>query len=229
MSTSVAPEDLGRLNLLAELEPAVWAELAGHAHRRAMARGEVLFRAGDPLRAVYGVLSGHVQLSRLASDGSEKVVEIIGPGETFAEAVLFFQREEYPVEARGLEAGELLALDAAGLDQLLDAHPRLMRQLLGSLSRRLHGLVQDVEALALQNATSRVVGFLLARAGPEGRGEAVVQLPAKKAAVASRLGVQPETFSRVLGRLRQRGLIAVEGDCIRVLDPEALRDSADPG
>jgi CRP-like cAMP-binding protein len=226
MSEPVRSEEVGGLGLFTDLDPAVLTELAGCAHRRPMTRGEVLFQAGDPLQAIYGVRSGHVQLSRLAADGSEKVVEIIGPGETFAEAVLFMQREEYPVDARALEGGELLSLEAGCLNRLLDGHPSLARQLLGSLSRRLHSLVQDVESLALQDATSRVVGFLLAR-GEGAPEEFAVQLPAKKAAVASRLGVQPETFSRVLGRLRQGGVIAVEGDRIRVLDPEALRASAE--
>lgn len=226
MSEAVSAEEIAGLSLFADLDSEARAAVAACSQRRPVARGEVLFQAGDALRAVYGLVSGHIQLSRLAADGSEKVVEIIGPGETFAEAVLFLQREEYPVDARALQASELLAVDAGGLNRLLDGHPPLTRQLLGSLSRRLHSLVQDVASLTLQDATSRVVGFLLARGEAGDAGGFAVQLPAKKAAVASRLGVQPETFSRVLGRLRQRGVIAVSGERIEVLDPEALRATA---
>jgi CRP-like cAMP-binding protein len=220
---------MARLALFAELGEGVRRELAAHARRRHLGRGEVLFRAGEPLQAIYGVFQGHMQLSRVAGDGSEKVVEIIGPGETFAEAVLFMQREAYPVDARALEDCELLGVEAAAINRLLDERPGLARQLLGSLSRRLHNLVQDVESLALLDATGRVVGFLLARGGPQAQADEPfsVELPAKKAAVASRLGVQPETFSRVLARLRQEGVITVAGDRIDVLAPERLRASAD--
>ncbi|HKJ88591.1 MAG TPA: helix-turn-helix domain-containing protein [Gammaproteobacteria bacterium] len=35
--------------------------------------------------------------------------------------------------------------------------------------------------------------------------------------------MQPETFSRVLARLREAGAIEVEGDRIRIRDPRRLR------
>ncbi|MFA9459610.1 Crp/Fnr family transcriptional regulator [Thiohalorhabdus sp. Cl-TMA] len=218
---SEAMEQLGRAPLFRNLGEDVLAEIAGFTHSRSLDRGEPLFQAGDPFRSFFVVNSGHIQLSRLASTGHEKVVEIIGPGETFAEAVLFMDGKKYPVDARALEATELLEIGAEGFNHLLDSRPGLTRNLLGALSKRLHQLVQDVAALTLEDATGRVVGYLLAQA--EGAG-GEVHLPAKKAAIASRLGIQPETFSRVLGRLREAGAIEVEGDRIRIRDSERLQE-----
>ncbi|HKJ72217.1 MAG TPA: Crp/Fnr family transcriptional regulator, partial [Gammaproteobacteria bacterium] len=205
-----------------DLEDAVLEEVAGLARGRELARGEPLFRAGDPFHAFFVLDDGHIQLSRLAPSGHEKVVEIIGPGETFAEAVLFMAGGKYPVDARALEASRLLAIDAEGFNRLLDTRQGLARNLLGAMSKRLHRLVQDVAALTLEDATGRVVGYLLAQLDADPASGAEIHLPAKKAAIASRLGIQPETFSRVLGRLREGGAIEVAGDTVRILDPERL-------
>ena len=55
-------------------------------------------------------------------------------------------------------------------------------------------------------------------------GAYVLTLPTSKAVVASRLNVTPEHFSRILHDLSERGLIAVEGREIRIVDSAKLRD-----
>ena len=223
-ATSLAAQ-LRAAPLFRDLDGALLAEVADIARPRQLARDALLFRAGEPFRGFFVLLAGHVQLARLAPSGHEKVVEIIGPGETFAEAVLFLDGGSYPVDARALEDSRLLEIGAAGFNRLLDERPGLARNLLGAMSKRLHRLVQDVAALSLEDATGRVVGYLLAQAGAEEAG-AEVRLPAKKAAIASRLGIQPETFSRVLGRLREDGAIEVAGETIRIRDPRRLHRNA---
>ncbi|MDT4862127.1 transcriptional activator FtrB [compost metagenome] len=53
-----------------------------------------------------------------------------------------------------------------------------------------------------------------------GNGEIRFNVP--KRLIASRLGIQPETFSRILHRLMDAGLIAMERRQIRVLDTPSL-------
>lgn len=208
--------------LFRDLDGETLAEIAECTQWRRLERDELLFQAGDTFQGFFLVVAGHIQLSRLAPSGHEKVVEIIGPDETFAEAVLFMEGRRYPVDARALEASHLLAIDAECFNRLLDSRRGLARNLLGALSKRLHRLVQDVAALTLEDASGRVVGYLLGQV-PEGEeAGAEIHLPAKKAAIASRLGIQPETFSRVLSRLRETGALEVEGDTIRILEPEKL-------
>lgn len=208
--------------LFRDLDHETLGAIAECAHARQVDRGELLFQAGDAFHGFFLLVEGHIQLSRLAPSGHEKVVEIIGPHETFAEAVLFMEGRKYPVDARALETSHLLEIGADCFNRLLDARRGLARNLLGALSKRLHQLVQDVAALTLEDASGRVVGYLLGQV-PEGEEvDAEIHLPAKKAAIASRLGVQPETFSRVLSRLRESGAIEVEGDTIRIRKPEKL-------
>ncbi|MEF8792895.1 Crp/Fnr family transcriptional regulator [Thiohalorhabdus sp.] len=215
-------EQLRAAALFQNLDTETLAAIAECAQYRQVERDKLLFQAGDAFQSFFLVVDGHIQLSRLAPSGHEKVVEIIGPEETFAEAVLFMEGRRYPVDARALEAAQLLAIDADCFNRLLDARRGLARNLLGALSKRLHRLVQDVAALTLEDASGRVVGYLLGQI-PEGEeADAEIHLPAKKAAIASRLGIQPETFSRILSRLRETGAIEVAGDTIRILEPDKL-------
>jgi CRP-like cAMP-binding protein len=112
------------------------------------------------------------------------------------------------------------------LDELA-RDPLFARRMLSGLSRRLHGLVRDVEAYTLRSGAERVIGYLLAEMPePAGEGGAVeVNLTPGKSVIASRLNMTPEHFSRILHELAESGLIEVSGRTVRVLDLERLRGS----
>jgi len=81
----------------------------------------------------------------------------------------------------------------------LERDPAFARKMLAGLSRRLHGLINDVEAYSLQSGTQRVIGYLLRQDAEAANGPASykVTLPTSKAVVASRLNLTPEHFSRI--------------------------------
>ena len=93
------------------------------------------------------------------------------------------------------------------------------------LSRRLHGLVHDVQAYALQSGVQRVIGYLLRDQETHdaaGGGAVTVSLPVSKATIASRLSLTPEYFSRVLHELEAAQLIEVDRRDILILDVQRL-------
>jgi CRP-like cAMP-binding protein len=107
----------------------------------------------------------------------------------------------------------------------LERDPRFARKMLAGLSRRLHGLIADVESYSLQSGTQRVIGYLLRQ--DEERAETLtsyaIKLPTSKAVVASRLNLTPEHFSRILHELADAGLISIEGRDLNILDVNRLR------
>jgi CRP-like cAMP-binding protein len=187
-------------------------------------RGRPLFERGDPCVGFHIVVYGQVKLVIPAGEGAEKVVEILGPGRSFGEAVMFADRP-YLVTAVALEDSLLLHVAKDALEAEIERDPRLARRLIAGLSMRLHMLVKDVESLALQPAQERVIGYLARLQGSAAGGR--VTLPAQKSLVASRLSLTPEYFSRILHGLAARGLIRVEGRHIHILD--AARLFARPG
>ena len=216
---------LANLPLFRELPPAEIERLATGTTEVHVPRGTVLFGRGDPCTGFHLVVYGRVKLSVTSPAGSEKVVEIINPGFSFGEAVMFMERP-YFVTAQTLADSMLLHVGRDVVFDGLARDPTLARRMLAGISRRLHGLVSDVESYTLKSGTQRVVGYLL-RNDSEAAGESEdarrVALPVAKAVLASRLNLTPEHFSRILHELAEQGLIDIDGRNIEIRDLERLR------
>ncbi|GGY25273.1 Crp/Fnr family transcriptional regulator [Paludibacterium paludis] len=196
--------------------------LVSHTHEVRGAKGQMIFQRGDPCEGLFVVVYGRVKLAIPSQQGAEKVVEIIHPGQSFAEAVMFLGRP-YPVFAQFLEDGMLLKIRAEGILGAIDSDTGFARSLLAGLSLRLHGMLRDVERYSLENAQQRVIGYLLQYVGDTpGELGAVVELDIHKNLIASRLNLTPETFSRVLQQLGKAGLLRVEGKTITIPNTAAL-------
>ena len=110
--------------------------LLSEAQQRHAATSSLLLQQGQPAERFFLVLSGRVKLFRISADGQEKVVEIIHPGQTFAEAVMFMQRSEYPVCAETLETVQLVSFPNRLMLTLLQENPQACLHLLGHMSMR---------------------------------------------------------------------------------------------
>ncbi len=217
-------EFLRNLPLFRDLSADEVERIAASTSQVRMATGSILFRKGDPCAGFHVIVYGQVKLAFGASDGSEKVVEILGPGQSFGEAVMFLDKP-YVVFAETLADSLLLHVGKAVIFQELEHNQDLARRMLGGLAQRLHRIVGDLEAYSLKSGTQRVVGYLLRDvvAGHTGR-TVEVTLPATKSVIASRLSITREHFSRILHELSDVGLIKVSGRNIRFLDVARLRD-----
>lgn len=213
--------------LFQEVDDASVGALASSCRWSSLARGEVLFHRGDESLGFFVVASGSVKLSVTAPDGRERVIEVIAPGQSFAEATIFTPRP-YPVTASALEPVHLLSVPAAPVLERIERDPVLARQMLSGLSMRLHSLVRDIAATSLETAAGRLIGYLLAEAREVGdeSGAYVVDLRVSKQLLASRLGLRPETLSRALSKLSADDLVVVSGQRVTVPDLAALRSHA---
>ena len=211
--------ELRRHHLFARLPEASLQEVCASANLKRLPVGAALFHQGDKADRFYFLFSGQVKLHRVVSDGQEKLVEIIRPGDSFAEALLFTGAPNYPVSATALKASLVASLHGAHYRRMLEEHPSICLDILATLSIRLHQRLNEIDTLTLANASHRVVRFLYqSQEGESG----VVTLDVPKRLIASKLGIQPETFSRILHRMIDAGLIAMERRVIRVLDRPSL-------
>ena len=187
-------------------------------------RGLTLFHKGDECHGFHIVVYGQVKLGFTSSSGADKVVEIIGPGMTFGEAVMFLDKP-HVVYAQAIADSMLLFVSKQSVFDELDRDPGFARKMLGGLSRRLHSLVSDVEAYSMCSGAQRVIGYFLRDDDPEASHapSLEVSLPTSKNIIASRLNLTPQHFSRILHELTEAGLIEVDGRTIRILDVDRLR------
>jgi CRP-like cAMP-binding protein len=215
---------VANLPLFKELSPAEIERIVAGTIELHVPRGEILFNRGDPCVGFHLVIYGQVKLSFVTPQGSEKVVEIVGPGMSFGEALMFMERP-YIVMAQALADSLLLHVSKQVVFEELEKNPGFARRMLAGVSRRLHGIISDVESYSLHSGTQRVIGYLLRQDGdPTGAAERYrVTLPTSKSIVASRLNLTPEHFSRILHELASAGLVTVEGRDVVIEDAARLR------
>ncbi|MBF7728673.1 Crp/Fnr family transcriptional regulator [Pseudomonas sp. N040] len=211
-------------HLFARLPEPAFQEVCSLANLRRLEVADCLFHQGDPAERFYLLLDGQMKLIRTLPEGQEKLVEVIQPGQSFAEALLFSGARCYPVTASALRGSSLLSIDGAHYRHLLEEQPKICLDLLASFSIRLHQRLNEIDTLTLANASRRVVRYL-SQAPQDANGE--IQLGVSKRLIASQLGIQPETFSRILHRLIDAGLIAMQQRSIQILDRPSLAGYCD--
>jgi CRP-like cAMP-binding protein len=220
------PRYLSVLPLFNDLKPVELKQVAEGCVLRRLSRGDMVFRMGEPCNEFHVVVTGQVKLFVLSPAGQEKVLELIGPGQSFGEAIMFTDRP-YILGAQSLADTLLLTVSKQAVLAEIERDHRFALRMLAGLSRRLHGLVHDVEAYSLHSGLQRVIGFLLRDQALEDcdAGEVrTVSLPVSKATIASRLSLTPEYFSRVLHELEANGLIEIDRRDIRILDAQRLSE-----
>jgi CRP-like cAMP-binding protein len=218
------PALLVRLPLFQELTPAQIAHLAAHTRSKRLPKGEMLFQRGDIAHGFYFIVFGQVKLAFPSSSGNEKVVEILGPRQSFGEAAVFAQRP-YPVFAQALADTLLLYVPRDALFELLETDNSFARNMLSGLAMRLHSLILDVESYSLRSSAQRVIGYLLQHCPNEHcEGSIEITLPTSKQVIASRLNLTPETLSRILHDLAEARLIEMQGKHIKIGDLKRLRE-----
>ena len=213
---------LANLAIFSEMSAAELDRIAAATVPQYFDKGQSIVQCGDPCTGLHVVVYGQVKLAFTSPQGVEKVVEIIRPGQSFGEALMFLD-SPYIVFAQAL--ADSMLLHVAKHAVLNELGPNgFGRRMIAGLAQRLHGLVRDVEAYSLRSGQERVIGYLLAEL-PEGAasGPAEIHLTPGKSVLASRLNMTPEHFSRILHDLAASGLIAVDGRTVRIRDLESLR------
>ncbi len=217
----IAPKTfLAQLPLFDAMGPDELDRIAVGTTELQVPRGGRIFQRGDPCNGFHVVLYGQVKLAFTSAQGSEKVLELIGPRHSFGEAVMFLNKP-YFVSAQALADTMLLHVSKATVMAELAHDPALACKMLAGLSRRMHGLICDLESVCLQSGVQRVIGFLLKDEAAHNGGN--FRLDVSKSIVASRLNLTPEHFSRILSDLGAQDMIKVVGRQVTILDAERLR------
>ncbi len=217
--TTADLELLGRMPLFSGLAPEALRGLLIESTVRRFPRNTMLFLQGDPADRFYVIFEGWVKLFRDTVDGQESVIAVFTRGESFAEAAVFEERV-FPVSSAVVEDARLLVIPAAPFLRQVRRNGDLALRIMASMSVHLRQLVRHIEQLTARSSTERLAGFLCALSGAEA-GPARVHLPFDKALIAARLGMQPETFSRSLAKLRSLG-VETHGSEVEIADVKVL-------
>jgi cAMP-binding proteins - catabolite gene activator and regulatory subunit of cAMP-dependent protein kinases len=198
-------------HLFAGLNPVQLQRLFATAHIDDAEAGLVLFNRGQPAKNFFIVVEGQVNLVLYSKAGEEKIVDILGPGQSFAEAVMFMSGQAYPVSAVAAAPSRIARFSSADYISILRESPETCLRMLGHLSQRLHMRIREIEYLTLESATHRLIRMIESRMPPDADGPCEIQLHETRQEIASHLSMKPETLSRILRHLSDTGALVVQG------------------
>ena len=128
-----------------------------------------------------------------------------------SETVAFLREHRYPVSAEILEDALVCPIPIREYVGILSSNPDACLRLLGDVSRHLHARIREIERLTMQNARSRLIGYLLDQlVEPSSTEPAQVHLSLPRHVIASQLSMTPETLSRLLRHLADEGLLEID-------------------
>lgn len=223
-----APSDamvrMASVPLFAGLPDDQMARLVDAALTQNFGRGQTLFLEGSRASGFYVILSGKIKIFKLSLEGKEQILHIFGGGEFFGE-VPVFAGGRFPAHAEALEASRVLFFPREAFVELIRREPSLALNMLGILCQRLRMFTRLIEDLSLKEVPGRLAAHIL-YLSERIEGRDVLELDTTKGQLASLLGTIPETLSRILTKMREQGIIDVEGRRIVVLSREALENLA---
>jgi CRP-like cAMP-binding protein len=150
------------------------------------------------------------------------VVRLLGPGENFGLASTLLDRP-CPLHLVALSNSLVATIPPVPLLHLMEQDIGFARSVARALAERVLQLIGELEASLQQSGLQRLACYLDSLAEPNGRpGSWIARLPTTKTTIAARLGIKKETLSRMLRELASRGLIAVSGPQVDLLDRAGL-------
>jgi CRP-like cAMP-binding protein len=217
---------LRRCQLFDGLCDARLADVAALTRERHYLRNEYVFHKRDRPAGLYVVVTGRIKESCQSFDGSERILDVRMPCQTFGDAALLLDAP-YPYFCVALVKTHVLLVERRGVLALLESEPGFAARMLGMLSYRMHNTLKDIEAYSLKTPLQRLAGFLIGLQADSDAGDAApVALPYAKGVIASRLGMTAEALSRALRDLAEVGIIDVRGNRVMVMNGARLQELA---
>jgi CRP/FNR family transcriptional regulator len=192
--------------------------------RRAVPRGETLFRTGDAFQSLYAVRTGFFKTCVSSEDGRDQVTGFQMAGELLG--LDGISNDRHSCDAVALEDSQVCVIPYSQLEELSRDFSELQRQFHKIMSREIvrdHGVML---LLGSMRAEERLAAFLLnltQRLQARGFSGSALVLRMTREEIGSYLGLKLETVSRTFSKFQDDGMLEVKQRQIKIFDPEALR------
>ena len=190
--------------------------------RQVAARGESLLRRAVASPWVSYVESGRVALGVMEGNAMEHQLGVV-EGPCWLEATSALLNLPDAVDAVAETEVCLRRVPLAQFQRSLSAMPQPAQVILHDVALAHRQQTELAVSRVAKDAEARCAEWLLHHIEPGSNGEKVVILQQHKRSLAAQLGIAPETLSRILRHLRERGLISGSGRRLSLLDPDRLR------
>jgi CRP/FNR family transcriptional regulator len=191
-------------------------------------RGQTLFHAGDPAQSMHVIRAGRVRVFTTWRDGDEQVLRLLGPGEILGYRPIL-AGETYNASAEAVVDSQICIVPAGTVREMLRQDPDLAMRMLEKLARELRlseELMMDLVHRPVGQRIARLLLSLLETGAAPLPEREISSSEMTRQDMARMVGTTPETMSRTLRRLAQRGVLTVTRDCVSVRDLDRLRRAA---
>lgn len=198
--------------------------LAAIAHPKDYARGDIVFREGEPSEFFSTIVTGRVKVFKMTPAGKDVILEIFGPGDPFG-AVAVYEGRPFPATAEALEDTTCLLIPRQDFFTLLERHPSLVRGLLLGLTHRLVELTNRMAELTggrVEPRFARLFVKMAADMGVEQPGAIRIPMALSRQELADLTGTTIETAIRIMSRWGKQDIVRTEKDGFLILDHRAL-------
>ncbi|WP_320663329.1 global nitrogen regulator NtcA [Prochlorococcus sp. MIT 1223] len=189
-------------------------------------RSKTIFFPGDPAERVYLIKRGAVRLSRVYESGEEITVALLRENSLFGVLSLITgHRSDRFYHAVAFTRVEMITAPATSVRKAIEEDTAVGLLLLQGLSSRILQTETMIETLTHRDMSSRLVSFLLVLCrdfGMPGEKGITIDLRLSHQAIAEAIGSTRVTITRLLGDLRNSGLLQIDRKKITVFDPIAL-------
>jgi len=198
-------------HLFAGLAPGLIREIASTASKKSFGSHQYLFQKGDTADALWGVLSGRIDIQVSTDDGKEMVLDTFKPGDVFgAVGVLDFGPRR--VDAIAVTNSELFRLERKHFLQFLQSSPEFCFRVFSLLCSDLRDTTEALEDSALYTLPGRLARRLVLLAGEETNEDVQGHplLDVSQNDLARTLGVHRQTVNRQLRDWEKRGWLTLK-------------------
>ncbi len=222
---------LSEAEIFQDLSPDEMSGIAARAPMRTIPPGTVVWPPRESRKTLFIVKAGQIRLYRLSPEGRRLTLAVLGPGALFGEMDLVGQRMGDGV-AEAVDASVLCLMSEDDVRSMLLADRRIVTRIIEGLGRRLADVEQRLADSVFKTAPQRVAAVLcrLAAAAPADTGlfarrGAEIRLTHEQ--LSDLVGTTRETTTKLLGELRDAGLVRLRRGAVVVLDRARLGAAAE--
>ncbi|MDA2880477.1 MAG: Crp/Fnr family transcriptional regulator [Lactococcus cremoris] len=206
--------------LFSDLSPDELAQVEEIVQHKKVKKGETVIQpSAEPLLTI--VAKGSLKIYQISSTGKEQLLRVIEPGGYEGEKSIFGLVNKN-LFGEALSDSTICFVRKSDFTELLLAKPQLSLRLLEMNAVKQNETEQQAKFLMMESVEMRLANYLLDLAKiTDG---SYVQIPMTLKDLSAFIGTTPETISRKLCLLEEKGLVEHYGKSFKILDYERLED-----
>ncbi|MDZ5470318.1 Crp/Fnr family transcriptional regulator [Bacillus sp. 31A1R] len=199
-------------------------------HIRRIEKGTYLFHEGQIAKELYLVLSGKIQLSKMVPDGRELTIRMCSEGDLIGELVIFCEDQNYMLNAKINESGEVAVISKKELEEKLGENHALALEFMKWFSGQYRRTQTKFRDLILHGKKGALYSTLIRLSNSYGMKcleGIMIDTPLTNQELANFCGTSREVVNRLLSDLRKNEVISIEKGIITIHDLEYLKIEID--